>query len=298
MKTTLGLRIDVDTYRGTRLGVPNLCRLFSRHGLFATFFFSVGPDNMGRHILRVFRPAFLKKMLRSRAPSLYGWDILLKGTLWSGPVIGERLARVISNASDLGHEIGLHAWDHHAWQAKIDKMDTKQIHAHLKKGCDMIEHITGNPPACSAAPAWKSTDAALLAKKEFPFAYNSDCRGEAIFMPRVSGHEITQPQIPATLPTYDEIIGEGGVTDENYNDYIFSLVRPERLNVLTIHAEVEGISRYNLFADFLEKALQKKFAVVPLGRLLDAKPPIGTAKMVQKHLPGRDGWLSVQETEA
>ncbi|RZA14416.1 MAG: xylanase, partial [Lysobacteraceae bacterium] len=43
----LTLKIDVDTYRGTREGVPGLVRMLARHGAGATFLFSLGPDHTG-----------------------------------------------------------------------------------------------------------------------------------------------------------------------------------------------------------------------------------------------------------
>ncbi|MFX5751844.1 hypothetical protein ABTE32_20720, partial [Acinetobacter baumannii] len=43
----LTLKIDADTYRGTRVGVPNLINQLRRHRAGATFLFSLGPDHTG-----------------------------------------------------------------------------------------------------------------------------------------------------------------------------------------------------------------------------------------------------------
>ena len=290
----VGLRIDVDTSRGTRLGVPNLCRILARHNVKATFFFSVGPDNMGRHLWRLLRPRFLRKMLRTGAPSLYGWDILLRGTFWPGPVIGERLGDVIRDTAKAGHEVGLHAWDHHAWQAGIDTMDAGAIRRALEQGSDCLTALLGHPPNCSAVPGWKCNDLVLKEKARFPFRYNSDCRGDRIFFPYVENDAVAQPQIPVTLPTYDEMIGRDGVNDENYNERLLALCRPDRLNVLTIHAEVEGIARCDMFARFVETAIASGMLFVPLGRLLQEGPPPPCGTMTPRHIPGREGWVACQ----
>jgi undecaprenyl phosphate-alpha-L-ara4FN deformylase len=291
----LGLRIDVDTYRGTRLGVPALCDTLAKHDVKGTFFFSVGPDNMGRHIRRLLKPAFLIKMLRSNAASLYGWDILLRGVFFPGAVIGKKLAGPIRRAAADGHEMGLHAWDHHAWQAKIDSMDDAELYEHLKRGTDLLTGIIGAAPTCSAAPGWKANDKMLLQKERFPFRYNSDCRGDSAFVPVVNGLRLKQPQLPVTLPTYDEVIGSNGISNDNYNEFILSKVRADRLNVLTIHAEVEGIVCKGLFDDFLCQARNKNIDIVPLRLLLepDALPDGGIEPRV---LPGREGWIAFQKT--
>ncbi|MBN2163862.1 MAG: 4-deoxy-4-formamido-L-arabinose-phosphoundecaprenol deformylase [Pontiellaceae bacterium] len=296
MKSTskLGLRIDVDTYRGTRLGVPALCDTLKKHDVKGTFFFSVGPDNMGRHLWRLLKPDFFIKMLRSNAASLYGWDILLRGTFFPGPIIGKKCAEEIRRAGNEGHEIGLHAWDHHAWQAKIDRLDGEALHRHIDQGFQLLREICGKDPVCSAAPGWKANEETLLQKEHFPFAYNSDCRGDSIFMPSIGGKILTKPQIPVTLPTYDEAIGRDGITNENYNEHILSLIRPDRLNVLTIHAEVEGIVCNTMFDDFLAKAAEQNIEIVPCGQLIEPSLPVPEGKVIQREIPGREGWLAHQ----
>lgn len=288
-----GLRIDVDTLRGTRVGVPGLVSVLAEHGIQATFFFSVGPDNMGRHLWRLFRPSFLLKMFRSKAASLYGFDILLKGTLWPGPEIGSKAASQIRMAA-IEHEIGLHAWDHHREQTSIEKMSDEEINCFLDKGKQSLEKIIGKPIVCMAAPSWKSTDNLLKIKEKFNLVYNSDCRGHSIFRPVAGTHVVGQPQIPTTLPTYDEIIGKKGVTADNYNDFLLNLFRPGHLNVLTIHAEAEGIACKEMFSEFLEKAKEKGIRFTPLGRLLTDTRAIHNDRIVRSSVQGREGWLACQ----
>lgn len=290
----VGLRVDVDTLRGTRLGVPNLYRLLAKTGIKASFFFSVGPDNMGRHLFRLLRPAFFAKMIRSKAPSLYGWDIVLRGTVAPGPVIGERLSSIIRWAVAEGHEAGLHAWDHYQWQTHIEAMGERTIDATLQKGWDLLTHILGHPPTCSAAPAWRCPPRVLRTKERFPFLYNSDCRGVSPFFPLVNGIPMKQPQIPVTLPTYDEVIGREGVMSSTYNDFLLSRIRPGEFHVLTIHAEVEGMACLSLFQEFLQKARSLGIHFVRLGDLLRDFPPASYGTLIQKEIMGREGWASCQ----
>ena len=88
----LAVKIDVDTYRGTRDGVLPLCKVLKKHGVPATFLFSFGPDNTGKALRRIFRKGFLKKCLRSNVAGNYGLKTLMYGTLLKAPRIAKLCA--------------------------------------------------------------------------------------------------------------------------------------------------------------------------------------------------------------
>jgi undecaprenyl phosphate-alpha-L-ara4FN deformylase len=296
----VGLRVDVDTFRGARLGVLGLCELFQQLGITATFFFSVGPDNMGRHLWRLLSPPFLWKMLRSNAPGLYGWSILLRGTFWPGPLIGQRLAPVLQQAAAQGHEIGFHAWDHHRWQSRVELWNGDQLYSEICRGVDALTSILGQQPTCSAVPGWRCTPMTLRVKEQLPFQYNSDCRGVSIFLPAPENdsYVLRQPQIPVTLPTFDEMVGREGVTASGFYDVLLELLRPSQLNVFAAHAEVEGMGRLDDFGGFLAAARDRGWSFVPLGALLEDAPAPPTCRIVKDKVAGRAGWVSCQEHRA
>ena len=68
----LALKVDVDTFRGMKEGVPAIAEILTGYGLKASFFISFGPDRSGLAVLQLLRPSFLKKMIRTNAPGLYG----------------------------------------------------------------------------------------------------------------------------------------------------------------------------------------------------------------------------------
>ena len=209
--------------------------------------------------------------------------------------IGNKLGKTIAALKDDGHEIGLHAWDHHAWQTRIEKMNKTGVRKHLKKASDTLFEITGKRAVTSAVPGWRSTDTSLEVKEEFGFLYNSDCRGNSVFFPVVSGEGLSVPQVPVTLPTYDEVIGRNGISRDSFNDFILSLLRHDKLNVLTIHAETEGGSCARIFSEFLDQALHMGVTFFPLGKIVERIPPKKCSKIIKSSFPGREGWLSVQE---
>ncbi len=249
---------------------------------------------MGRHLWRLLRPTFFWKMLRTNAAGLYGPEIVLMGTAWPGLQIGKRLGHVIKACDEAGHEIGLHAWDHHREQAKINKMTPEDIYLELHKGFDKLAGICNKPPVSSAVPGWRCSNPLLLEKAKFPFRYNSDCRGTSIFRPVVDGQALEQIQVPVTMPTYDEVLGRNGVTDDNYNEYMLQQLKPGQLNVLTIHAEAEGGKCLKMFDDFIVKAKERGWQFVPLGELAAENPDPPKGKIVQEPFPGREGWLGQQ----
>ena len=83
----IALKLDVDTLRGTREGLPRLLSAFSRARARATILFSLGPDHTGWALRRIFRPGFLGKVSRTSVLSHYGLRTLLYGVLLPGPDI-------------------------------------------------------------------------------------------------------------------------------------------------------------------------------------------------------------------
>lgn len=292
----LALKVDVDTLRGTREGVPSLIALFQRLDVNATFLFSVGPDHTGRALRRLLRPGFLAKVLRTSVPSTYGFRTLAYGTVLPGPDIGRKAAGPMRAAREAGFEVGLHAWDHVRWQDAVARKGPAWTEREWERGLEAYTRVFGELPDCCGAAGWQINDTVLELESAANMRWASDTRGTAPFYPRLNGRVLDCLQVPTTLPTMDEMIGLDGVTADNVGERLVERVaeQPAELHVFTLHAELEGGPLVGQFERALVGWREAGAELCSVGEAVAALdiPALPMAVVERGAVPGRAGRLA------
>ena len=290
MTTRLALRVDVDTRRGLDEGVPRLLELFRGFDVRASFFVTMGPDRSGLALRRAWRPSFLRKMWRTGALRLYGLRTVLSGTLLPARPVGAGAPGLLRQIAAEGHEVAPHGFDHVRWQDGVHRMPPARVRDDLIAAARAFETAVGARPAATAAPGWRSTPEALTVQEECGYRYASDVRGVTPFRPLTAAGPLATLQVPTTMPTMDELLGEV----HDLPGALVGALRPG-LNVFTLHAEVEGGPLVGAFSRFLRDAIR---VAVPM-RLDEAAAAasasgVPTAAVARGHVRGRSGWIAVQ----
>ena len=293
----LALKIDVDTYRGTREGVPRLLEMLGRHEAGATFLFSLGPDHTGRAIKRALRPGFMKKVGRTSVVFHYGIRTLLYGTLLPGPDIGRRCADVMRRVRDAGFEVGIHTWDHVKWQDGVSHAGAAWTQAQMAHATDRFREIFGEVPQVHGAAGWQMNVHAYRRTQSLGFRYASDTRGTHPFIPVIRAEIVACPQFPTTLPTLDELIGLDGVTEANVAERLLEITAADRKDhVFTLHAELEGMKLAPAFERLLAGWKDQGYRLIAMRNMVDesggASLPLHT--VLDAPVPGRSGTLATQ----
>ena len=296
MPTRLALKVDVDTDRGTRIGVPNLAADLQAVDAPACFLFSLGPDQTGRAITRVFRPGFFQKVSRTSVVSIYGVRTLLNGTLLPAPHIGRRNAAVMRRIRDDGFEVGIHCYSHYRWQDHLGRMTLDEVRAEFVAARAEFLRIFGVEARTAGAAGWQSNARSRTAYDEAGLLYASDTRNGAPFFPRVDGQVFQTLEIPSTLPTFDELMGRPEYPDARIVPHLLSLLRADRPNVLTIHAEIEGMGRRHLFQDLLAACRTAGVEFIRMddlaNELLANRAAIPVRDQVMAEIDGRTGLVA------
>ncbi len=310
------LKIDVDTWRGTREGAPNLARLLKKLDASGTFLFSLGPDHTGWALRRAFRPGFFQKVARTSVLEHYGLKTLMYGVLLPAPDIGKSCAADMRAIQSAGFECGIHCWDHVRWQDNVRKRGgawtAKQMQAAFDRFCD----IFGEAPRTHGAAGWQMNEHAFAQLDAFGMAYASDGRAmldehgalldtaAGPYRVRIGGKTLACIQLPTTLPTLDEILGrqlgDRVIDASNAADALLRLTESPRDHVFTLHAELEGQKLIPIFEQLLTGWQAQGYDLVSMAdyhrKAMNSDLPVYPVSWGE--LPGRSGELIVQPAQA
>ena len=294
----IALKVDVDTYRGTREGAVRLAALLERLGVRATFLFSLGPDHTGRAIRRAFRRGFLGKVKRTSVLEHYGLKTLLYGVLLPGPRIGRGCRAEMQEIARRGFEVGVHTWDHVRWQDGVARASEVWTRRELTRARDEFAEVFGRAPLVHGAAGWQMNRYVPELQAELGFRYASDTRGDEPFVPLPENGRASVPQLPTTLPTLDELIGREDLEDADPVDHLLALTRSTgaRPHVFTLHAELEG-GKYlpsfeRLLREWQRRGMQLTDLATYAGTLDVGKLP--RCHIVAGTVAGRSGTLAMQ----
>ena len=304
----LTLKIDVDTYRGTREGVPNLVRMLAAHGAHATFLFSLGPDHTGWALRRAFRPGFFKKVSRTSVVEHYGLKTLMYGVLLPGPDIGRRCADELRAVQAAGFECGIHTWDHVRWQDHVRGADANWTSHMMRNAETRFAQVFGSAAATHGAAGWQMNAHAFAEHDAAGYAYASDGRSRlnddgSLRDPHETPYRVAGSaciQLPTTLPTLDELLGRNidgvTITTANIAAHLLGLTAgATRDHVYTLHAELEGQKLAPIFEQLLSGWKAQGYQLASMAdyhqKVKDA--PLPDFAVSWGEVPGRSGELIV-----
>ena len=266
----LGLKVDVSTLRGARDGVPRLITLLQRHGAGATFFFCVGPDH-------------------SRF-----------GRLMPGPDLGRRAGDTMRAARDAGFETGVQAYDARRWREHVARADVAWTEAQMQRAVDRYAEIFHDYPRAHAAAGWQTNAHALRMTQRLGFDYCSDGQGRAPHLPVRNAELIRCPQFPTTLPTLDELAGEG-IPDRDSAMRVLerTATHPASMAVFTLRADRDGGARLALVEQLLAGWQAQGHELVALRSLYESVEPLQLPRctVTLDSTTGRAGRCLVQGDE-
>src|SRR6185437_13121327 len=170
--------------------------------------------------------------------------------------------------------------------------------AEIDKARRAFRTVFGFDARTAGAAGWQADAKSLAAYDSCGFDYASDARGRTPFFPRAGGRAFATLQVPTTLPTLDELLGRPEYPEAQLADAYRRWLRGDRLNVMTIHAELEGMAYRRWFEGFIDRLRSDGIAFSLLAdearTCLTRRADIPVCELAEGTVDGRSGTLAVQ----
>lgn len=248
------IRVDLCTMSDFTDNLDNLLEVLARYSIKATFFVSMGPDNLGQLLFtRFFNKKFIRQVCCINPFKTYGLKNLMNGLIKKGPILSDKYRYKLKRISEQGHEIGIHGYNHVKWSNYYMTMKSSEIKEEIRKSMNKFKSIFGDFPLGFSAPSWGCNFNTLAAEDEHNFLYASDTRGNCPFFPKINSRVFKILQIPVTLPTFFELLSGSRANRNSVVERLALKIKQNKINVFIVHPCQEGNINKDIFVNLLER---------------------------------------------
>ncbi|MEK6925705.1 MAG: polysaccharide deacetylase family protein [Nanoarchaeota archaeon] len=173
MKKTFTLRVDLESDKGIRKGLPKLLDLLKIYGIKASFYLVMGGES---NVVEIIKYREKMKSSGERLIKLWSFRDKLRMALFPRDFVKGNLD-ILKRVLDEGHELGLHGWKHREWTRGLKKISVRdRIHRAKMR----YARLFGRNPISFASPGFNVNDEVLKALSEEEIKFISDYSGEKI----------------------------------------------------------------------------------------------------------------------
>ncbi|MAG01700.1 hypothetical protein CMI42_00005, partial [Candidatus Pacearchaeota archaeon] len=158
------LRIDLESDKGIKEGLPRLLDLMKKYNIKASFYLSMGGES---NILELLK--YRNKLKTSNERKIRIWSLKekLRMVLFPRDFVKEN-KKTLKRILEEGHELGLHGWKHREWSRGLERIN---INNTIDKSINTYIRLFGKKPTSFASPGFNVNNKVLeiLEKNKIKF---------------------------------------------------------------------------------------------------------------------------------
>jgi len=242
------LRIDLESDKGIREGVPKILALLKEFDVKASFYVSMGGES---NILELLK--YRKKLPGKRKVSVFSRGEILRMVILPKDFITEN-KKILQRILAEGHELGIHGWKHREWTRGLEQLNVRKV---IRKAIKKYIKLFGKKPQSFCAPAFRMNQEVVKILSSEGIKVISDFEGDS---PKKINRLIN---VPITLrgegntPIIEYYVG-GGYSDEEIFEKITSEIEGEDYSSMYIHGLFECREKIGLLKELFRWLKKKK----------------------------------------
>ena len=223
------LRIDLESNKGIREGVPKILALLKKYNIKASFYLAMGGESNLFELLR-----YRKKLPGKRGVSVFSKLEMFRMIFFPMDFVVKN-QKVLQKILMEGHELGIHGWKHREWTRGLEKIDVRKA---VRKAVRRYINIFNMRPNSFCAPAFRTNNEVIKILSKEGIYVISDIEG---ISPKKIKNLIN---VPITLkgkdntPIIEFCIGEG-LSDKEIFEKIVSEIEKKNYSSMYIHGLFE-----------------------------------------------------------